>query len=42
METEKTVLLQVKRLIQIIFKFRNEKKIGPKNVHISITHQTSF
>ena len=30
METEKTVLLQVKRLIQIIFKFMNEKKLGQK------------
>ena len=42
METEKTMFLQVKRLIQIIFKFGNEKKLGQKNVHISTTHQTSF
>ena len=37
-ETEKIVLLQVKGLIQIIVKFRTEKKIA----HIFIIHQSSF
>ena len=37
-ETEKIVLLQVKGLIQIIVKFRTEKKF----VHIFIMHDSPF